>query len=98
MVHVPLVLVLIPSYSLRMICSFIISVQVKLIGLLTPESLCVVNVPERWYLLLLHLLRKETSRMTNFMSNPPSDIIRGHRGQNYGASQLVAGLQSSVAD
>ena len=73
--YVPLVLVLTPSYVLHVICGFIISVQAKLIVLLTTKTLCALNVPERSYLLLLHPLRKLTSGMTNFMSNPPSNIF-----------------------
>ena len=73
--YVPLVLVFTPFYALHEICGFIISVEVKLIALLTTEILCAINVLVRSYLLLLHPLRKLTSGMTNFMSNPPSDIL-----------------------
>ena len=75
MVHVPLVLVLNPSYVLRVICGFIKSVQLKLIALLATEILCAVNVPERSYLLPLHPLTRLTSGMTNFKSNPLSNIL-----------------------
>ena len=73
--YVTLVLVLPPSYALRVICWFIISVHIKLITLLTTEIVCAVNVPERSYLLLFHTLRKLTLGITNFMLNPPSNIL-----------------------
>ena len=63
------------TYALHGICGFIKSVQVQLIALLRTEILCTLDIPVRSYLLLMHLLRKLTSGMTNFMLNPPSNIL-----------------------
>ena len=75
MLYVPSVLVLTPSHALCMICGFIISVQEKLITLMTTEILHPINVPVILHLLLLHPLSKLTSGMTVFMLNPPSNIL-----------------------
>ena len=64
-----------PADPHRVICGFIIIAQEKLIALLTIEILRAVNVLESLCLLLLHPLRKLTSRMIHFMSNPPSIIL-----------------------
>ena len=68
-------LVLTQPYAIHVICGFIVSFQVKLSALLKTEFLCAVNVPVRSYLLLLHPLRKLTTGMTNFKSNPTSKML-----------------------
>ena len=49
-----ILLMLTSSYALHEICGFIISVQIKLITLVTTEILCAINVLVRSYLKLLH--------------------------------------------
>ena len=53
-----ILLMLTSSYALHEICRFIISVQIKLITLVTTEILCAINVKVRSYLKLLHPVKQ----------------------------------------